>query len=49
MQHAHAAPELYYRLETLIEQGFLAKRRISSDGMFSYRLTEEFRTALSET
>lgn len=49
MQHAHASPELYYRLETLIEQGFLAKRRISSDGMFSYRLTEEFRTALSET
>jgi TIR domain-containing protein len=49
MQHAHASPELYYRLETLIQQGFLAKRRISADGMFSYRLTEAFQASLSNT
>jgi hypothetical protein len=34
MQHSHASPELFYRLETLIQQGFLTKRRISADGMF---------------
>lgn len=49
IRQSHASPELYYRLETLIQQGFLAKRRISDDGMFSYRLTEDFQTALSET
>ena len=47
MQHAHGSPELYYRLETLIQQGFLTKRRISADGMFSYRLTEAFQASLS--
>ncbi len=48
MREFHAS-ELYYRLETLIHQGFLAKRRISEDGLFSYRLTEDFQAVLSET
>lgn len=46
MRQSHASTELYYCLETLIQQGFLAKRRISDDGMFSYRLTEEFDATL---
>ena len=46
MRQSHASAELFYRLETLIQQGFLAKRRISDDGMFSYRLTEDFQKTL---
>jgi hypothetical protein len=42
MGYAHASAELYYRLESLIQQGFVCKRRISADGQFSYTLTEEF-------
>ena len=42
--HSHASAELYYRLESLIQQGFVRKRRISTDGQFSYALTEEFRS-----
>jgi hypothetical protein len=42
MGYAHASAELYYRLESLIQQGFVCKRRISTDGQFSYTLTEEF-------
>ena len=38
----HVGPELFYRLETLIAQGFITKRRVSTDGQFSYRLTPEF-------
>jgi hypothetical protein len=41
--HSPASAELYYRLESLIQQGFVRKRRISTDGQFSYALTEEFR------
>jgi DNA-binding MarR family transcriptional regulator len=41
--HSHSSAELYYRLEQLIQQGFVRKRRISADGQFSYVLTEEFR------
>jgi hypothetical protein len=47
MQHSHASSELFYRLETLIQQGFLTKRRISADGMFSYGLSESFKASLS--
>jgi TIR domain-containing protein len=43
MGYSHASAELYYRLESLIQQGFVRKRRISTDGQFSYALTEEFR------
>jgi hypothetical protein len=42
MGHSHASAELFYRLESLVAQGFLSKRRISTDGKFSYKLTEEF-------
>jgi hypothetical protein len=42
--HSHPSAELYYRLESLIQQGFVRKRRIASDGQFSYALTEEFRS-----
>ena len=43
MGYSHASSELYYRLESLIQQGFVNKRRIATDGQFSYALTEEFR------
>ena len=42
MKRSHASAELFYRLESLIAQGFLMKRRISADGQFSYRLHENF-------
>ncbi len=44
MGQPHASAELFYRLESLITQGFLAKRRITSDGQFSYRLSDDFST-----
>jgi len=44
--YAHTSAELYYRLESLIQQGFVHKRRISTDGQFSYALGEEFRSEL---
>lgn len=44
--HPQASAELYYRLESLIQQGFVRKRRISTDGQFSYALTEEFRSQM---
>jgi len=44
----HVSAELYYRLESLIQQGFLGKRRIASDGQFSYALSKEFRNQLNE-
>ena len=40
--------ELYYRLESLIQQGFVHKRRIATDGQFSYALTEEFRSQMGK-
>src|SRR5262249_33986851 len=46
--HAHPSSELYYRLELLIVQGFLSKRRIATFGQFDYRLTEDFRAQLRE-
>jgi|SRR5208337_4952628 len=46
--HSHASAELYYRLESLIQQGFVRKRRISTDGQFSYALTEEFRSQMDK-
>jgi len=48
MGHSRTSAELYYRLESLIQHGFLSKRRISADGQFSYKLTEEFRSQLDE-
>ena len=42
MEHSTASAELYYRLEALIAQGFLKKRRIPEDGQFSYQLSENF-------
>jgi TIR domain-containing protein len=45
--HPLASAELYYRLEALIQQRFVAKRRIATDGQFSYRLTEEFLAELA--
>jgi hypothetical protein len=49
MGHPHPSAELYYRLETLIQQGFIRKRRISTDGQFSYALTEEFSGQINKT
>jgi hypothetical protein len=46
--YAHVSDELYYRLECLIHQGFLSKRRISVDGQFSYRLTRDFLRIMDE-
>ena len=46
--YPHASDELYYRLECLIHQGFLSKRRISVDGQFSYRLTRDFLRIIDE-
>ena len=48
MGYSHASAELYYRLESLIQQGFVRKRRISTDGQFSYALTEEFRSQMDK-
>jgi hypothetical protein len=48
MLKPHASSELYYRLESLIQQGFITKRRISTDGQFSYQLTDEFRNQLDQ-
>jgi hypothetical protein len=48
MGRSHSSPELFYRLESLIAQGFLSKRRISTDGQFSYRLSDEFKKEVSE-
>jgi hypothetical protein len=42
MGQSHSPSELFYRLESLIAQGFLLKRRISADGQFSYRLSDDF-------
>jgi hypothetical protein len=42
MGHSHSPAELFYRLESLIAQGFLLKRRVSEDGLFSYRLSDDF-------
>lgn len=46
--YSHASAELYYRLESLIQQGFVHKRRIAIDGQFSYALTEEFRSQMGK-
>lgn len=43
MGYSRTSAELFYRLDTLIAQGFLVKRRITSDGQFSYRLSERFK------
>jgi hypothetical protein len=48
MGYSHASNELYYRLESLIQQGFVQKRRIATDGQFSYSLTEEFHSQMSK-
>jgi hypothetical protein len=48
MGMTHASAELYYRLESLIHQGFVNKRRVAADGLFGYRLTEEFLALLNE-
>ena len=42
MGHSHSSAELFYRLESLIAQGFLLKRRMPAEGQFSYRLSEKF-------
>jgi hypothetical protein len=47
MEKTHASAELFYRLESLIAQGFLVKRRIS-DGQFCYRLSHEFAAELAQ-
>jgi DNA-binding MarR family transcriptional regulator len=49
MLQPQASVELYYRLEVLIEQGFVRKRRVSADGQFTYALTDEFRCQLDKT
>jgi DNA-binding MarR family transcriptional regulator len=41
MGYSSASSELFYRLESLIAEGFLQKRRIAADGQFSYRLTRD--------
>ena len=41
MGYSQVSSELYYRLESLIAEGFLQKRRIAADGQFSYRLSKE--------
>jgi hypothetical protein len=46
--YPHASAELYYRLEYLILHGFLHKKRISTDGQFSYRLTKDFLSIVNE-
>jgi hypothetical protein len=48
MGYSHSSAELFYRLESLIAQGFLSKRRISADGQFSYRLSDDFEKELRE-
>lgn len=48
MGYSHPSNELYYRLESLIQQGFVHKRRIATEGQFSYALTEEFRSQMSK-
>jgi len=47
MSHSHSIPELFYRLESLIAQGFLLKRR-RVDGQFSYRLSGDFEKEVRE-
>jgi len=42
MGQSHSSSELFYRLESLIAQGFLLKRRRSADAQFSYRLSNDF-------
>ena len=49
MGHSRTSGELFYRLESLVAQGFLSKRRIAEDGMFSYRLTDEFDSTIGQT
>ena len=46
MNQSHASGELFYRLESLIAQGFLEKRRIPEEGQFSYRLSDDFADAI---
>jgi hypothetical protein len=46
--YSHPSAELYYRLESLIQQGFVHKRRIATDGQFSYALTEEFSSQMGK-
>lgn len=46
MDQSHASAELFYRLESLIAQGFLSKRRIAEEGQFCYRLSFEFEAEL---
>ncbi len=46
--YSQASAEMYYRLESLIQQGFVRKRRTATDGQFSYALTEEFRGQMDE-
>lgn len=45
--HERASGELFYRLESLINQGFLTKRRVPTDGSFAYQLSTEFCETLS--
>ncbi len=48
VNHSYSSGETYYRLEALINLGFLSKRRISTAGLFAYNLTKEFREELTE-
>jgi TIR domain len=48
MGSSRTSGELFYRLESLVAQGFLSKRRITTEGQFAYTLTEEFRGQLDE-
>lgn len=48
MNQSHASAELFYRLESLIAQGFLVKRRIPEEGQFSYKLSDDFALAIHD-
>ena len=48
MGQSHSPSELFYRLELLIEQGFLLKLRRWEDGQFSYRLSDDLEKEVRE-
>jgi hypothetical protein len=46
MGHSHTPSELYYRLEVLVRQGFLRKRRLAKEGQFAYGLSKDFQSQM---
>jgi hypothetical protein len=42
MGPSHSSSELFYRLESLIAEGFVLKKRIAEEGQYSYRLSDDF-------